>query len=129
MKVYRVHDTAASDKIPNVEQAVDDRDRIEEAFQKYIHRRKQQRHHRQYYQPCEEFNKDGTADTNSNQVEQEFEVIVCRERHWYFFCRSATATRGVVSPASVFNRSLTYLMIRTEWKIPFRRECSGMLVT
>jgi serine/threonine-protein phosphatase PGAM5 len=92
--------------VPNMEQAVDaDRDRIEEAFQKYIHRSEPTP---SPSSSAEESNKD---DTNS-QVEQEFEVIVCHGNVIrYFFCRALQLPPEAWLRLSVFNCSLTYLMI------------------
>jgi serine/threonine-protein phosphatase PGAM5 len=95
--------------VPNVEQAVDaDRDRIEEAFQKYIHR--SETTPSSLSLSPEESNKDGTAD--KNQVEQEFEIIVCHGNVIrYFFCRALQLPPEAWLRLSVFNCSLTYLMI------------------
>ena len=97
--------------VPNVEQAVDaDRDRIEEAFQKYIHRSEETRPS-PLSSSLEESNKEGTGDT-TNQVEQEFEIIVCHGNVIrYFFCRALQLPPEAWLRLSVFNCSLTYLMI------------------
>jgi serine/threonine-protein phosphatase PGAM5 len=89
--------------VPSIEQAVDaDRDRIEEAFQKYIHRSET---------TPEESNKGGTSGTNQ-EVEQEFEIIVCHGNVIrYFFCRALQLPPEAWLRLSVFNCSLTYLMI------------------
>lgn len=83
--------------VPNVEQLVDDdRDRIEEAFQKYIYR--------SVSTPAES--------SKDDQLEQEFEVIVCHGNVIrYFFCRALQLPPEAWLRLSVFNCSLTYLMI------------------
>lgn len=93
--------------VPSVEQAVDDdRDRIEEAFQKYIHR-SDTPPPASPSASSEEFGKDET-----NQVEQEFEVIVCHGNVIrYFFCRALQLPPEAWLRLSVFNCSITYLMI------------------
>jgi serine/threonine-protein phosphatase PGAM5 len=97
--------------VPNAEQAVDaDHDRIEEAFQKYIHRSEEATPSSSSSSP-EESSKGGTDD--ANQVEQEFEIIVCHGNVIrYFFCRALQLPPEAWLRLSVFNCSLTYLMIQ-----------------
>jgi serine/threonine-protein phosphatase PGAM5 len=91
--------------VGNVEQSIDnDRGRIEEAFQKYIYRSETT--------PSSSPEESSKGDTDTNQVEQEFEVIVCHGNVIrYFFCRALQLPPEAWLRLSVFNCSLTYLMI------------------
>jgi serine/threonine-protein phosphatase PGAM5 len=95
--------------VGNVEKLVDDdRGRIEEAFQKYIYRSEAM----PLSSPEAEESGKGGVSVDANQVEQEFEVIVCHGNVIrYFFCRALQLPPEAWLRLSVFNCSLTYLMI------------------
>jgi len=78
--------------IEGVEEEIDaHHDRIEEAFQKYIYR----------------------ADATREGDDDEFEIIVCHGNVIrYFFCRALQLPPEAWLRMSIFNCSLTYLMIR-----------------
>jgi serine/threonine-protein phosphatase PGAM5 len=89
--------------VPNQEKEIDEnRERIEQAFQKYIYRA----------DPPLGLQEDSKGEVNDDGVEQEFEVIVCHGnviRH--LFCRALQLPPEAWLRFSTFNCSITYLMI------------------
>lgn len=79
--------------IKGAEEEIDaHRDRIEEAFQKYIYR---------------------TDVDDDDDEDDEFEIIVCHGNVIrYFFCRALQLPPEAWLRMSIFNCSLTYLMVR-----------------
>ncbi|CAJ1952554.1 unnamed protein product [Cylindrotheca closterium] len=88
--------------ITGAEEEIDaNHDRIEEAFQKYIHRT------------------DATAEDDDDG--DEFEIIVCHGNVIrYFFCRALQLPPEAWLRMSIFNCSLTYLMVRSSGVVSAR---------
>jgi serine/threonine-protein phosphatase PGAM5 len=95
--------------IPDAEAEIDaNHDRIEEAFQTYFYRGDQN-----------DDNDNNCHDGNNSQ--HEFEIIVCHANVIrYFFCRALQLPPEAWLRMSIFNCSLTYLMIRPNGNVSAR---------
>jgi serine/threonine-protein phosphatase PGAM5 len=99
--------------ISGAEEEIDEnRDRIEEAFRKYFYRRTDNEH------PS---TSDEDGESSSEEEEDEFEIIVCHGNVIrYLFCRALQFPPEAWLRMSIFNCSLTYLMVRPDGTVSAR---------
>jgi serine/threonine-protein phosphatase PGAM5 len=109
--------------IPNAIQEIDDNhDRIEQAFQKYFYRATTTENSSALSSSSEDKTKDDEATSKTlpspkqqqaPQQQDEFEIIVCHGNVIrYMFCRALQLPPEAWLRMSIFNCSMTYLMIR-----------------
>ena len=98
-----------------VQEIDENHERIEEAFQSYFYRSEGQS------KSVDDNTSDGDEEDDDGSVRDEFEVIVCHGNVIrYFFCRALQLPPEAWLRMSIFNCSLTYLIIRPDGYVSAR---------